>query len=141
MNVLMAVAVTGAWLIGEHAEAATVVFLFALSELLESWSVGRARRAIESLLKLAPETAHREKADGSFEEVPVSEIGIKEMILVRSGERVPLDGTIIDRQLRRESSAHHRRVRAGGKAARRSRLRRHHQWRGLAGGDGHEGGR
>jgi Zn2+/Cd2+-exporting ATPase len=94
MNVLMAIAVTGAWLIGEHAEAATVVFLFALSELLESWSVGRARRAIESLLKLAPETAHREKTDGSFEEVPVSEIGIKEMVLVRSGERVPLDGTV-----------------------------------------------
>lgn len=94
MNVLMTVAVIGAWLIGEHAEAAAVVFLFAFSELLESWSVGRARRAVESLLKLTPETAHREKPDGSFEEVPVTEIGLKEIIRVRSGERVPLDGII-----------------------------------------------
>lgn len=94
MNVLMAVAVTGAWLVGEGAEGAAVVFLFALSELLESWSVGRARRAIEALLKLTPETAHREKPDGSFEEVLVTEIGLKELIRVRSGERVPLDGTV-----------------------------------------------
>ena len=48
MNVLMVVAVSGAWLINEGAEGAAVVFLFALSELLESWSVGRARRAIAS---------------------------------------------------------------------------------------------
>jgi Cd2+/Zn2+-exporting ATPase len=57
MNVLMTVAVTGAWLVGEGAEGAAVVFLFALSELLESWSVGRARRAIAALLKLTPQTA------------------------------------------------------------------------------------
>lgn len=48
MNVLMTVAVLGAWLVGEGAEGAAVVFLFSLAELLESWSVGRARRAIES---------------------------------------------------------------------------------------------
>ena len=54
INVLMAVAVTGAWVIGEGAEAASVVFLFSLSELLESWASGRARKAVDSLLKLSP---------------------------------------------------------------------------------------
>lgn len=92
MNVLMTVAVSGAWIIGEGAEGASVVFLFALAELLESWSVGRARRAIQSLLSLAPETAIR-KTGG--EEVPVDEIRPDEIILVRSGQRVPLDGEIV----------------------------------------------
>jgi len=66
INVLMVVAVTGAIAIGEIAEGAAVVFLFSLSELLESWSVGRARRAIQALLALTPDTAfvRREILDG-----------------------------------------------------------------------------
>ena len=95
MNVLMTVAVTGAWLIGEHAEAASVIFLFALSELLESFSVGRARRAIQSLLKLAPETALKKMPDGSHADVPVGEVQPGDSILVRNGQRVPLDGTVL----------------------------------------------
>ena len=57
MNVLMTVAVIGAWIIGEHAEAAAVVFLFALSEWLEGLSAERARNAVRSLMSLTPETA------------------------------------------------------------------------------------
>ncbi|MES2595761.1 MAG: heavy metal translocating P-type ATPase [Verrucomicrobiota bacterium] len=95
MNVLMTVAVTGAWLVGEGAEGAAVVFLFALSELLESWSVGRARRAIASLLKLTPQTALVRGADGASQEVPVSEVAIGAEISVRSGSSVPLDGEVI----------------------------------------------
>ncbi len=53
----MVVAVVGAVAIGEHAEGAAVAFLFSLSELLESWSVGRARRAVQALMQLAPEVA------------------------------------------------------------------------------------
>lgn len=94
MNVLMTVAVIGAWLIGEGEEAASVVFLFALSELLESWSAGRARRAIASLLELAPDTAVIIQPDGSAKEVPVVELEIGSDILVRSGSRVPVDGEI-----------------------------------------------
>lgn len=95
MNVLMAVAVTGAWIVGEGAEGAAVVFLFALSELLESWSVGRARRAIASLLKLAPQTALVRGGGGSFDEKPVAEVAVGAEISVRSGTSVPLDGEVV----------------------------------------------
>ncbi len=95
MNVLMTVAVTGAWLVGEGAEGAAVVFLFALSELLESWSVGRARRAIASLLKLTPQTTLVRGADGVTKEMPVAEVVVGAEISVRSGSSVPLDGEVI----------------------------------------------
>ena len=93
MNVLMTVAVAGAVAIGEHAEGAAVVFLFSLSELLESWSVGRARRAIQSLLQLAPEMA-LVKRDGVVSEVSASEVAIGETVVVKSGQKIPLDGTV-----------------------------------------------
>jgi Zn2+/Cd2+-exporting ATPase len=94
MNVLMTVAVIGAVAIGEHAEGAAVVFLFSLSELLESWSVGRARRAIHALMQLAPDIALLKK-DGKFKEVPAKEVAVGATILVKSGQKVPLDGTVL----------------------------------------------
>lgn len=94
MNVLMTVAVAGAWLMGEGAEGASVVFLFSLSELLESWSVGRARKAIKSLLALTPETAWLKGEGAEAREVPATEVKPDEIILVRSGQRVPLDGEV-----------------------------------------------
>ena len=94
MNVLMTVAVIGAVAIGEHAEGAAVAFLFSLSELLESWSVGRARRAIQALMQLAPDTA-LVRRDGNVREVPASEVVVGETILVKSGQKVPLDGTVL----------------------------------------------
>jgi Zn2+/Cd2+-exporting ATPase len=94
INVLMAVAVTGAWCIGEGAEAASVVFLFSLSELLESWATGRARRAIESLLKLSPPTAWGRDDDGTQREIPVDEIRVGTEIFIKSGSRIPLDGEV-----------------------------------------------
>jgi Cd2+/Zn2+-exporting ATPase len=93
MNVLMTVAVLGAAAIGEWTEAAAVVFLFALSELLEGFSVGRARKAIQSLLELAPETA-LVKRDGQIQEVRIEEVKVAEILVVKSGARVPLDGVV-----------------------------------------------
>ena len=95
INVLMAVAVTGAWIIGQGAEAASVVFLFSLSELLESWAAGRARKAVDALLKLSPATALVRNPDGSEQEMPVTEVGVDWEILVKSGSRIPLDGQVI----------------------------------------------
>ena len=94
MHLLMTVAVIGAMAIGEWFEAATVSFLFALSLALESWSVGRARRAIAALLNLAPPAAHVLRLDGSEEVVPVAEVRLGSRFIVPAGERIPLDGRV-----------------------------------------------
>ncbi len=93
MNVLMVVAVIGAAFIQEWAEAAAVVFLFSLSELLEAYSVARARRAVQSLMELAPDTAWVKQGE-QLQETAVEQVPIGAMILIRSGARVPLDGQV-----------------------------------------------
>lgn len=93
MNVLMSVAVIGAAAIGEWTEGAAVVFLFALSELLEGFSVARARRAIQSLLELTPDTALVKRGD-QIQEVRVEEVKVDEILIIKSGARVPLDGIV-----------------------------------------------
>ncbi len=96
MNLLMTIAVLGAIGIGEWFEAATVSFLFALALLLESWSVGRARRAIESLMDLSPDTArYRDEKSGEIVEAAVDDVPVGAVALVRPGDRIPLDGEIL----------------------------------------------
>jgi Cd2+/Zn2+-exporting ATPase len=95
MHVLMLVAVAGAMALGEWCEAATVAFLFALALLLESWSVERARLAIRALMDLAPSTARcLHPDDGGVVEQRVDTVPIGTTILVRPGEKIPLDGTV-----------------------------------------------
>ncbi|MCK9908296.1 cadmium-translocating P-type ATPase [Microbacteriaceae bacterium K1510] len=96
MHLLMTVAVIGAMIIGEWFEAATVSFLFALSLALESWSVGRARRAIAALLDLAPPTARLLSRDGTETTVPVAEVRPGSRFVVPAGERIPLDGRVTE---------------------------------------------
>jgi Cd2+/Zn2+-exporting ATPase len=93
MNLLMTIAVLGAIGIGEWFEAATVSFLFALSLALESWSVGRARRAVSALLDLAPPTA-RVRSRGKETIVPAGEVRPGSLFVVHPGERIPLDGRV-----------------------------------------------
>ncbi len=96
MNLLMSVAVLGALLIGEWGEAATVAFLFTLALLIETWSIARARQAIVDVLHLTPSVArYRCPSDGDIEEAPVEQIAIGAVLLVRPGEKVPLDGEIL----------------------------------------------
>lgn len=93
MYLLVTVAAVGAIVIDELFEAAAVVFLFALSLLLERWSVDRARRAIEALLDLAPPTARLVGPDGE-REVPAESVAPGSRIRVLAGERIPLDGVV-----------------------------------------------
>ncbi|QDU26709.1 putative cadmium-transporting ATPase [Anatilimnocola aggregata] len=94
MNLLMTVAIAGAVTIGEWSEAATVALLFSVSLLLESWSVGRARRAIAALMSLAPPTVRVAGKDGAEREVPPDQVNVGDLFLVRPGERIALDGVI-----------------------------------------------
>ena len=94
MNLLMAVAVIGAAAIGEWFEASVVTFLFAVSLALESWSVQRARRAVEALMAIAPPPARLLDASGVETEVKAADVPVGAMILVKPGDRIPLDGTV-----------------------------------------------
>ncbi|MGC8493983.1 MAG: heavy metal translocating P-type ATPase, partial [Syntrophobacteraceae bacterium] len=95
MNLLMAVAVVGAIVLGKWLEAASVTFLFSLALLLESWSLEKAKREIAALLDIAPRVARFIcPNDGQVEEKPVDQILVGTTVLVRPGERIPLDGII-----------------------------------------------
>lgn len=93
MNVLMSLAVFGAVALGEWGEGATVFFLFALGGLLESRSLERTRRSIRDLMSLTPQTA-RVRRSGELVTVPIASVVPGETVIVRAGERVPLDGTV-----------------------------------------------
>jgi Cd2+/Zn2+-exporting ATPase len=94
INVLMLVAVIGAMALRQWSEAATVIFLFALAQLLESRSMERARHAIRELMNLAPGEA-LVRRDGTDQRVRAEEVIVGETILVRPGEKIPLDGRVI----------------------------------------------
>ncbi|MBF6040436.1 heavy metal translocating P-type ATPase [Pseudomonas sp. P154a] len=95
INALMSIAVTGAILIGQWPEAAMVMFLFTVAELIEAKSLDRARNAIGGLMQMTPEQATVQQADGSWvtQEVKTIELGAR--VRVRPGERIGLDGEVV----------------------------------------------
>ena len=95
MSLLMSVAVIGAVAVGQWPEAAVVAWLFGVAELIEALSLERARNAIRSLVSLAPETAAVRTGDG-IDERPAADIAVGTIIVIRPGERVALDGEVID---------------------------------------------
>jgi Zn2+/Cd2+-exporting ATPase len=94
MNFLMSIAAAGAWIIGEQTEAAATLFLFAIAELLESYSMDRARNAIRALMQLAPAQATVVR-DGKEVTVPADTIAVGETVIVRPGEKIAVDGEIV----------------------------------------------
>ncbi|ROZ78250.1 cation-translocating P-type ATPase [Ramlibacter sp. WS9] len=94
INALMSVAVTGAFVIGQWPEAAMVMALYAIAELIEARAVDRARNAIKGLLALAPEEALVQAADGSWKLTPVVDVPLEAIVRIKPGERLPLDGVI-----------------------------------------------
>ncbi len=93
MNFLMSIAAAGAWIIGEQTEAAATLFLFAIAELLEAYSMDRARNAIRMLMDLSPAEATVVR-DGKELRVPAGEIEVGETVLIRPGEKIPVDGDV-----------------------------------------------
>ena len=96
INALMSIAVTGAVLIGQWPEAAMVMFLFNVAELIEARALDRARHAVRDLLDLAPQVATARQADGSWAEVPVAQLRHDDWVRVRPGERIAADGIVAD---------------------------------------------
>src|SRR5271165_739410 len=95
IDVLMGLAILGALGLGQWDEAATVAFLFGLSESLESLSLERARRAIRNLLEIAPQTAERIGPDGTIQRIPAGQVRAGDRVLVRAGDTIPIDGNVV----------------------------------------------
>ncbi|PHK93373.1 heavy metal translocating P-type ATPase [Pseudoroseomonas rhizosphaerae] len=96
IEMLMSVAAAGAMLIGATSEAAMVVFLFTVGEVLEGVAAGRARAGITALAALVPRTALRIDEDGTARPVPAASLAVDDRVLVRPGDRVPADGIVAE---------------------------------------------
>lgn len=94
ITALMTVAVTGAFLIGQWPEAAMVMALYSIAELIEARALDRARNAIQSLMALTPEKADVRQPDGGWISLPATEIPLDAIVRIRPGARLPLDGTV-----------------------------------------------
>ncbi|RTH02780.1 heavy metal translocating P-type ATPase [Thermus scotoductus] len=104
MQTLVTLATLGAMLIGAEAEAALVVFLFLVGEVLEAYSVAQARRSLYALSELLPRRAYRLK-EGGVEEVPLKALRVGDLVRVPPGERVPADGVVVSGQASVEEAA------------------------------------
>lgn len=96
IDLLMVVAALAAAAVGAPLEGAVLLALFSLSSTLEARAMGKARRAVEALMLLRPETALLRAADGSVTEVAVAELAPGDLVMLRPGARVPVDGTLVE---------------------------------------------
>ena len=95
IDVLVTIAVTGAFIIRNFEESAIVTFLFLFGAYLEQRTLNQTRSAIKELTEMAPESALKQKEDGEFEEVEVDEVDVGDILLVKTGAKVPVDGTVL----------------------------------------------
>jgi Cd2+/Zn2+-exporting ATPase len=123
INALMSVAVTGAFLIGQWPEAAMVMALYAIAELIEARAVDRARNAIKGLLDMAPEQALMKDTSGAWSSTPVAAVPLQAIVRIRPGERVPLDGLVTQGS----SAINQAPITGERQGNRRCRFCRHHQ--------------
>ena len=94
-NFLMTVATVGAFASAEYAEAVFVMLFFQIGELFEQYAVGKSRQSIAALMDIRPDTANLEGEDGTTEEVDPEEVEVGAVIVVKPGERIPLDGVVL----------------------------------------------
>ena len=104
-NFLMSIATIGAVIIGEYPEAVGVMLFYTVGELLQSLAVNRSRKSISDMMNIRPDYANLIKEDGSDEEVDPYDVEIGNIILIKAGETVPLDGKIISGKAMLDTSA------------------------------------
>ncbi len=92
----MSIATIGAFCVGEYPEGVAVMLFYQVGELFQSYSVGRSRQSIAALMDIRPDYANLEKPDGSFEQVDPDEVNIGDIIIVKAGEKIPLDGVVVE---------------------------------------------
>ena len=95
IDVLVSIAVFGAFLIGSWDESAIVTFLFLVGGQIERYTLNQTRSAINALTDMAPQSAAVRRADGTFETVPVDDVHVGDIVKVTTGDRIPVDGTVI----------------------------------------------
>ena len=95
-NFLMALATVGAFATGEYAEAVFVMLFYQTGELFQDYAVGKSRQSIAALMDIRPDVANLENEDGSLEEVDPEDVEVGSIVVVRPGERVPLDGEVVE---------------------------------------------
>lgn len=96
IDVLVTIAVIGAFMIKNYEESAIVTFLFLFGAYLEKRTLNKTRSAIKKLVAMAPETAVKQMPNGAFMEVAINEVAIGDILLVKTGAKIPVDGSIID---------------------------------------------
>ena len=95
-NFLMMIATFGAFGIGEYSEALAVMLFYQVGELFQSYAVGKSRQSISDLMSIAPETANLVDDEGNVTEVDPEEVSIGDILLIRAGEKIPVDGNVIE---------------------------------------------
>ena len=95
-NFLMTVATVGAIVLGEYGEGVAVMLLYQIGELFQSYAVGKSRRNITELMDIRPDYANLENEDGETEQVDPDEVEVGSIIVVKPGEKIPLDGVIVE---------------------------------------------
>lgn len=104
-NFLMALATVGAWAIGAYDEAVGVMLFYRIGEYFEDRAVERSRRQIMEAVDLRPETVQRLLPDGSTQTIPAADAQVDDLLLVRPGDRIPLDGMVVEGVSRLDTSA------------------------------------
>ena len=104
-NFLMAVATVGAIALGEYLEGAAVMLFYQIGELFQSYAVGKSRRSITALMDIRPDTANIAREDGSLEQVDPDELPVGTVIWVQPGEKIPIDGVVVEGQSTLDTAA------------------------------------
>lgn len=95
-NFLMAIATVGAFCVGEYPEGVAVMLFYQVGELFQSYSVGRSRQSISELMDIRPDYANLENSDGTFQQVDPDDVNIGDIIVIKAGEKIPLDGVVVE---------------------------------------------